>query len=378
VWAPTPPRFGMPDPIYNAIVYIPNAPVEPFKTGVACEPCGPVSGSPLVSALTGANGKFTLRNVPVGDDIPLVIQVGRWRRQVKIPKITACADNPLEAELTRLPRNKSEGDIPLMAIATGEADGIECVLRKIGVDDSEFTEPSGNGRVQMYQVNGATLTPMTPLYGQLTGSLDTLKKYDAVILECEGEHEDKAMADKQNVVSYTNEGGRLFLTHYSYTWAYDTPPYMGMATWVADGPRPTQNNAPLTGNIDQSFPKGKAFAEWLALVGASMPMPGQIQIHAPRYDLSAVMAPAQRWIYTDAPATLQHFTFNTPVGAAEDKQCGRVLFSDFHVNDLGNISVPFPMACNDMPLTPQEKVLEFMLFDLTSCVQPDSKPPIIF
>ena len=37
----------------------------------------------------------------------------------------------------------------------------------------------------------------------------------------------------------------------------------------------------------------------------------------------------------------------------------------------------FPAECNDLPMTPQEKVLEFMLFDLSSCVQSDSKPPII-
>jgi hypothetical protein len=379
VWAPTPPKFGMPDPIYNATVYIPNAKVEAFKAGVSCDMCAaPSSGSPLVITGTGPNGTFQLKNAPVADNVPLVIQVGRWRRQVTIPKITPCADNPLPADLTRLPRNKSEGDIPLMAISTGKVDALECVLRKIGVDDAEFTLPTGDGRIHMYRENGASLGLMTPPADQLSGSIDTLKRYDLALFECESRPVMKATPNKQNLIDYSNAGGRLFFTHYSYVWMFDMMPFMQMAMWAADSPHPTDLDLPLTGIIDQTFPKGMAFAQWLDVVKATSPMPGQIQIFVPRHDLDAVVAPARRWIYTDMPTTVQHFTFNTPVGIDEDKQCGRVLFSDFHVNSImnGDLAV-FPMECNDMPLTPQEKVLEFMLFDLSSCVQPDSKPPII-
>jgi hypothetical protein len=379
VLAPTPPKFGLPDPIYNAIVYVPNAPVQAFLPGVACDMCGGAiaSGSPIVTAISGYDGKFTLKNVPVGDNIPLVIQIGRWRRQVVIPKVMPCVDNPLAAEMTRLPRNKSEGDIPLTAISTGSADALECVLRKIGVDDAEFTLPTGTGRIQMYKANGADLGNGTPSANTLHGSLDTLKRYDMVIFECEGSEILKTMQSKQNVVAYGDLGGRLFFTHYSYTWLFDFAPFMGTATWFADhSARPTQNNAPLTGIIDQSFPKGMAFAQWLQLVGATSPMPGQIQIFAPRRDAETVVAPSQRWIYTNTPTTVQHFTFNTPLGVAPDKQCGRALYSDFHVNDIGNLALTFPRECNDMPMTAQEKVLEFMLFDLASCVQPDSRPPV--
>ncbi|MBK7402707.1 MAG: hypothetical protein IPJ34_42385 [Myxococcales bacterium] len=52
-------------------------------------------------------GKFTLKNVPAGSDILLlVIQLGKWRRQVKIPSVKACVDNP-HRSLTSpaLPRN---------------------------------------------------------------------------------------------------------------------------------------------------------------------------------------------------------------------------------------------------------------------------------
>jgi hypothetical protein len=373
VYAPTPPKFGSPDPIVNAIVYVPNAAVTSFSAGVSCDRCGTaVSGEPLVAAVTGADGKFVVGNVPAGDNVPLVIQLGRWRRQVIIPHVEPCADTPLPAELTRLPRNQSEGDIPLVAMATGKVDTLECVLRKIGLDESEFSLPMGTGRVHIYQQNGATLGSATPAASTLWGDPAALAGYNMVLLACEGTPLTKTSAAQKNMIAYANSGGRVFATHFSYTWLYNIAPFSGTATWNVKQTAPAD---PLTGIVDQTFPKGEAFAKWLALVGASA-TPGAIQIRDPRHDLDAVVAPTQRWVYSTDPGTVQHFTFNTPVGETEANQCGRVLFSDFHVTDVtSSEGVVFPKECTDTPLTAQEKVLEYMLFDLASCVQSDKGPP---
>ncbi len=71
-----------------------------------------------------------------------------------------------------------------------------------------------------------------------------------------------------------------------------------------------------------------------------------------------------------------HYTFNTPVGLPAGAQCGKVLFSDFHVVPHAVMGGTFPAECDASPMTPQEKALEFMLFDLSSCVQQDSLPPV--
>src|SRR3984957_554514 len=70
-------------PLYNAIVYVPNAPLQPLPTGASCDRCGVVaSGEPVVTALTGPDGRFVLHHVPTGDAVPLVLQLGKWRKQL--------------------------------------------------------------------------------------------------------------------------------------------------------------------------------------------------------------------------------------------------------------------------------------------------------
>ena len=53
-------------PLYNVIVYVPNAPVAPIASGASCDRCGNVSGDPLVSAITDTAGHFSSRTFPSG------------------------------------------------------------------------------------------------------------------------------------------------------------------------------------------------------------------------------------------------------------------------------------------------------------------------
>src|SRR5688572_4334164 len=124
-------------PLYNAIVYVPNADLAPITEGYpscelgqqTCDRCDDqLSGSPLVRTTTDTAGNFVLEDVPVGTSIPLVIQLGRWRKEVVLDfPVEACVDNPITVtETTSLPSKQSEGHIPKMALTTGNADAMEC------------------------------------------------------------------------------------------------------------------------------------------------------------------------------------------------------------------------------------------------------------
>ncbi len=381
---------GIPgDPLFDALVYIPNGQVAAFTTGITCSQCGEeASGDPIVSARTDFQGRFVLENVPVSAAMNLVIQLGRWRRQVPIPATTACVDTPLDAELTRLPRNKSEGDIPLIAISTGAVDGLECVLRKIGVDDAEFTNPDGGGRIHLYRGEGAAGTRIngsTPNEGVLLDTPSTLDDYDLVLFPCQGgSYPGRATAQRRaNLVNYADAGGRIFATHYSYDWMHTTDPFNDVATWDAG----VASIDDQDGIINTSFPKGLIFAQWLVNVGAST-VEGLMPVKVVRQNMDAVVDPlGTQWMSgfgdcdpdgnncNEGAEIPLHMTFNTPVGAAPEDQCGRALFSDFHISDDSDLgSTTFPAGCNDAPtvaMTPQEKLVEFMLFDLGACLTPD-------
>lgn len=372
VYAPT---LVSPDPIPNVAVYVPSGTLAPFPPGVACVKCGEESPS-LTRTVSKSDGSFVLEDVPAGTNVTIVLQAGRWRRVVTVPTVTACVDTPLDAGLTKLPRNQSEGDIPKMALQTGAVDGLECLLAKI-LDPAEITDPTGSGRVHLYKGNGADGSPPLPPSSDLFGDATRLDDYDVVFFPCDfgATVTEPAIptAGVDNLKAYVDVGGRLFLTHGGGKWLkeHSPAPYPGLAQFNIQ-PDPT---SPLPSLVDTSFPKGQIFAEWLIAIGLSTTL-GELAVDSAQWYVDSVSAPAQRWIHSPSPVTVQHFTFNTPVGASEDAQCGRVLFSNFHVKAPPS-GATFPSHCTDLdqPLGTNEKIIEFMLFDTTGCVQPDTQPP---
>ena len=263
------------NPLYGILLYVPNTAVDPIPQGVSCNTCNsPISGQPVAAGLSDATGHFIIHNAPHGTNVPLVIQTGKWRRQVTLNKVTACQDNPFNDPTTfRLPKMKSEGDMPLIALSTGHADALDCFLRRVGIDDSEFTNSSGNGRVQMYVggagnsgdegsatlASGATLTDA---YSTLFANFTQMSKYDVVILTCESEQLASNKAPYElNMKRYADSGGRVFAEHLHSVWIRQgLPPWPATGDWIGVGP---DLASPITETIDTTFPKGAALADWL-------------------------------------------------------------------------------------------------------------------
>ena len=395
------------EPLYNALVYVPNKPIPAITAGPSCVRCQDEDlGSPIAAAITGADGKFVLKNVPAGVSFPLVVKMGKWRRVVTINPVTACTNVNLTVDQTRLPRSMTDAtagniqylNIPHMAMVTGNVDALECVLRKVGLADSEFTQPTGTGRVHMYRSNGGLMGCTSynsngqcrtsgMVYTDLSALFTNNKidNYDVGIFGCEGAANEHDTYDPA-LRSFANRGGRVFASHYSYTYLKGNGEFDNTAVWggVQQG-----NNNPTTGIIDTSFSKGNAFNTWLGVVSAWHPTygSGYIQISDPRDYVQSIKANTERFVYTDANkkingtninqvSAVQQYSFNTPYGADANNVCGRVLYSAFHVSNISNAGVKvFPTYCSTGPLTAQEKVLEFMIFDLSACVSVGEPPP---
>jgi hypothetical protein len=381
VIAGTPAKYGAADPVPNVVVYIPNAALQAFTPGATCSQCGAeVTGSPLVETTTAFDGTFTLKNVPSnippGAEIPVVIQLGRWRRTFKY-NVPQCVTTALGNLV--MPHNSSEGDIPYTAISTGSVDSIECVLLKMGVDQAEFTNATGGGRINLYSGgggSGAGLAGGVTNEAALMGTGGTYMNYDQILFPCWGARYTKTAAELADLVTYANSGGHFFATHFSYSWLFTNNPFNTTAQWNVDhssdnGPDPFSVQLPPTN------PEGTVFSNWLHLVGA-MPNPQTVEISYPRHDVNQVLLQSTDWISgkdaNDASQMLVHYTFNTPVG--QTNQCGHVIFSDFHVaNAADGPGTNFPAECDATGLTAQEKILEYMIWDLASCVPGPPTPP---
>src|SRR4051812_9085820 len=128
-------------PLFGVNVYVPASDPGPLADGASCDQCAAgLQGGSLAAAVTDESGHFKLDNVPATSDVPIVIQIGKWRRQLKIPAVAACTDMPLSTVDTSLPKSRTDitplttsVDMPRIAISTGSADAIECLILKLGI-----------------------------------------------------------------------------------------------------------------------------------------------------------------------------------------------------------------------------------------------------
>jgi hypothetical protein len=252
-----------------------------------------------------------------------------------------------------------------------------------------------------------------------------MNEHDVVLLSCEGhETTDGAggrggggaltAAHQQFLMNYANAGGRVFASHFHYAW-FNTGPFNTgtnkLANWTT-GANQINDNAGFPSDIDTTltggaaFPEGAALQQWLGKVGALTN--GELNIFFARDNVHAnalLQPPSTEWIHLapsvmQAPSATQYFSVDMPIGASAEALCGRVVYSDLHVsggpgaqlpNPDQNLPVDYPGAamgaggtvpgqCAKRSLIPQEDALEFMLFDLSSCLVPIGKtappPPV--
>jgi hypothetical protein len=315
------------NPLYDAYVYIPVDPdpthLPAFTAGVTCDQCAGAGNLNAVAvAQTDPTGAFKLTNVPSqqygpGKPIPLVIQMGKWRRVTMLPSYAPCTSSAVPAANSRLPRNQTDGysnhaDMPQVAFVSGSADPFECMLLKAGIDPNEFGSSSKNSNRRFHYYNspdspGSSIDPAfgnvvtgDTMWNNSNGSWN-LSAYDVVILACEGSEydvNDRTANGYTNLVSYSAAGGRVFLSHFSYVWMkYNNPWINVVGTWGGTGTTATQD--PLNATIyTTGFAKGQAFQTWLG----DQPQPnalsgGTLTIHQARQDFANGLASGvQPWM----------------------------------------------------------------------------------
>jgi hypothetical protein len=261
----------------------------------------------------------------------------------------------------------------------------------MGISVGEFTSDTGSGRVHLYaggpkfsDGRGAELIQPADYLSEATtlwASPTKLANYDMLLMSCEGsQYEAEKQPYLANIEGYANVGGRLLLGHLQSYWLRGgSTALRGTADYIGVGedlPEPT------TATIDDTFPKGAALADWLLGIGASGTR-AQLTLYQGQHSVSGVVPPTARWIYATNPnennaTSIQHLTFNAPPDQPLSSQCGRVAFTDMHVNamtsDNSSPDEPFPTGCT-MNWTPQARALAFLVYDLARCVASDSAVP---
>jgi hypothetical protein len=375
------------DPVAHALVYVPVA-TRPYPAGVACELCDAPIDAARVSTTSDASGHFVLDlgALSPAASVTLTVDKGRFRHSGDVD-VTACGATPVPAAAATLPGKSGSGDdIPKIAVATGNKDQLDAVLAamgldpKLGFDCFEGRATTGTALTSPCGKRG-TLAAIETLLGDATA----LARYNLLFLSCApGKFKALPAATQKtiaaNLVTWTQQGGRLFATDNSYDYIAQAFPEAAVflngnlsvdAANVGYGT--SGAGTQYAGRVNDA-----TLAAWLTAVGAltpgsnTLPLGGYLNkwsvvqslpmttddvvdaTDARAYPSASATTPGPATTY---PQTLR-FDVAPPGGASA---CGRAIYSSYH-------TLPTTAAPTAGELVPQERILEYLMLEAGACL----------
>ncbi|TAK32432.1 MAG: hypothetical protein EPO40_02615 [Myxococcaceae bacterium] len=379
------------DPIPGVRVYVVPAgqAFAPPATGVVCQHCAAPPAA-LASTLSNPDGTFTLYGAALdpGGTFAVAFESGGFRHVEHAVALGRCGRLALPAARTRLP-GVSAGDdaAPRIAVAGYRTapsgprtvdvnDRFTHVLDAIGLTAYDTFDPDRAG------TNGGRGPDLLGLLADAT----TLARYQILITPCgvlgvfdPSTHLTAPMI--ANLQGWLARGGRLYASDLAYPIVAHA--YPGGIVFASGHPargEPADIGVGLAGTAAlQATVDEPGLRAWLQQVGAVAPGASTL----PVLDLrdpwaamdtlpSAELMPGPNgsrsgtvWVSGDVswhegPPGPHHHPLTVQVdypGAGGD-YCGRIVFTSYHVQ-----------TGTGATLSPQERVLEYLFFQLSSCIQ---------
>lgn len=334
----------------------------PFPRGVVCDSCGAIASEvPLLRVIAGADGKFSLNLDPIKKQSTfyLTVRKARFRKVSPGVAVTACGSVALNTSQTSLPKSSLEGDVPKIAISSGNRDHLEKVVDAMGITDYDCYKGLAPSSTSDTCTANRTL-------GQLMGDLNALKGYGLIFISCSvsDPYAPKTNSDTtaQNLKTWVELGGKLVVTDDSFDFVEQTfPDAIDFAGPSADAGTPQPLNGGEVGTAVASLSAvvtNPNLAAWLKLFPSAINANNEVTLQGflSKWAVQRTLGPGTSAIvrgiapFTGGPA-------DVPLTSLfEVNGCGRVIFSSYHT-DTGTA------------LLPQERILEYLMFEVAICTR---------